>query len=245
MGILGAADAVKHDTPLGFVKFLVPMQVHSNDVGASDRVGGWSATSRSPVQREEPSMGLTQPKLALNAQFGNRYEMVTGKHPHEPCFGYPDPSLHLVAPVHVATGFGEETGPLDRKGFSILNRQDGQYWLASLPAKFPPQWAHRRTKPVATVFKVSSSNCVQSAWSVRISTPDGQSATQRPQSTHRDIKDLRVKAPTSESVWSRCNAPVGHARTQTPQAVHSVATKAADGAESSCMALGDAPLLAR
>jgi hypothetical protein len=24
------------------------------------------------------SMGLTQPKLALNAQFGNRYEMVTG-----------------------------------------------------------------------------------------------------------------------------------------------------------------------
>jgi hypothetical protein len=27
---------------------------NSNDVGASGRVGGWSATSRSPVQREEP-----------------------------------------------------------------------------------------------------------------------------------------------------------------------------------------------
>jgi hypothetical protein len=142
-------------------------------------------------------------------------------------------------------GFGEETGPLDPKGFSILNRQFGQYWFAWVPAKFPPQWAHRRSEPVATVSKESSSNCAQSTWSVRTSTPDGQSATQRPQSTHRDTKDLRVKAPRSDSVWSRHNAPVGHARTQTPQAVHSVAAKAAEGAESSYMALGVASVLAR
>jgi hypothetical protein len=30
--ILGAADAVEHDTPLCFVKFLVPMQVHGTQV---------------------------------------------------------------------------------------------------------------------------------------------------------------------------------------------------------------------
>jgi hypothetical protein len=36
VGILGAADAVEQDTPLGFVKFLVPMQVRDAKVAPID-----------------------------------------------------------------------------------------------------------------------------------------------------------------------------------------------------------------
>ncbi|MGD0876292.1 MAG: hypothetical protein ABSA14_15100 [Acidimicrobiales bacterium] len=36
MGILGGADTVEHDTPLGFVTFLVSMQVHGTKVAPID-----------------------------------------------------------------------------------------------------------------------------------------------------------------------------------------------------------------
>ena len=86
----------------------------------------------------------------------------------------------------------------------------------------------------------ASASSAQSSCPARTSAPDGQSATQRPQSKHLDAK---VPPPLTLvcSAFSRLIAPVGQARTQTPHAVHPVATRDADGRSKSETSSRDVP----
>lgn len=131
---------------------------------------------------------------------------------------------------------------LDPKGFASLNAHGGQYRPGSGSAKLAPQRAQRRTAPVARVREVSSRRLAQLPWPVRMSALVGHKATQRPQSSQRDALCSSAKSPEPESPCWRVSAPVGQTRTQTPQAVHPVASRLAHGHNGSSVALGAQPL---